>query len=277
MNPELLPGITAPTVAERGPGPPPRPKLRRHERHPDPGRWRDVIPPALAEQVAGSDALKAHRELVARVEAAAAKLAEREAAHRLAVDKDRRAEQAFAQQGRKLPSPTAPDAEAAVEAAKRELELVERALPASADRLLDAAYPHLDAALSELERHLDQDDSAVEAAIMEALRLLDERADDTREAHWIGLAMWESSVAPFDGRTRRVAATPVAAELRSAIARLRDERQQAARRRFEREVEREVLFNPDRSPRRQDGRPAAVRRQEAEQRVRARLEREAAR
>jgi hypothetical protein len=108
MTPELLPGELAPTVAEKPPGPPPRPKLRRAERHPDPGRWRDVIPPLLAEQVADSAPAKRHRELVGRVEAAAVKLRELEAAHQQAVEKDRQAEQAFAQKGRKLPPPTAP-------------------------------------------------------------------------------------------------------------------------------------------------------------------------
>jgi hypothetical protein len=82
MSPELLPGQLAPTVAEAGPGPPPRPKLRRSERIPDPGRWRDVIPPLLAEQVADSEQLAAHRKLVGRVEAATAKLAELRTAHK---------------------------------------------------------------------------------------------------------------------------------------------------------------------------------------------------
>jgi hypothetical protein len=75
-NPELLPGQLAPTVDEAGPGPPPRPKLRRSERIPDPRRWRDVIPPVLAEQVADSEPLAAHHALAERVEAATAKLAE---------------------------------------------------------------------------------------------------------------------------------------------------------------------------------------------------------
>ena len=103
MTPELLPGQLAPTVAEAGPGPPPRPKLRRPERRPDPGGWRDVIPPALAEQIADGDALKAHRALVERVEQATRKLRELEAAHAEAVEKDRQAEHAFAERGRKLP------------------------------------------------------------------------------------------------------------------------------------------------------------------------------
>ena len=68
MSPELLPGQLAATVAEAGPGPPPRPKLRRSDRRPDPGRWRDVIPPLLAEQVADSEQLATHRKLVGRVD-----------------------------------------------------------------------------------------------------------------------------------------------------------------------------------------------------------------
>jgi hypothetical protein len=277
MTPELLAGNLAATNAEKPPGPPPRPKLRRVERHPDPGRWRDVVPPALAEQVAGSDELEAHRKLVERVETATAKANDLLRAQQQAVAKDRQAEVDFATKGRKLPAPAGPDAEAAVGQARRELELVEQQLPASADRLFAAAYPHLEDALREVERQVEQDDSAVDAAISEALRVLDERADAAREAHWIGLAMWESSVAPFDARARRVASTKVAATLRQTIAELRHEREAAARRKLERMIELEVMFNPDRSPRRQDGRPAAVRRAEAEQRVRQRLEREATR
>ena len=70
MSPEPGTLAPAPTVAEAGPGPPPRPKLRRPDRRPDPGRWRDVVPPLLAEQVADSEQLAAHRKLVGRVEAA---------------------------------------------------------------------------------------------------------------------------------------------------------------------------------------------------------------
>jgi hypothetical protein len=122
-----------------------------------------------------------------------------EAAHRQAVEKDRQAEADFAQgKGRKLPPPVAPDAEAAVEQARRELELLERELPASADRLFAAAHPNLEDALRQLERLLDADDDAVEAAISEALRRLDERAQLAREGHWIGLAMWESAISPYD-------------------------------------------------------------------------------
>lgn len=275
MTPELLPGNLAPTVAESPPGPPPRPRLRRPERRPDPSRWATVIPPALAEQVADGEALRAHRELVARVEAATVKLRELETAHAQAVEKDRAAEQAFAEKGRKLPAPLGPDAEQALGQARRELELVERELPASADRLFADAYPHLEDALRELERQLDADDERVEAAVMEALRALDERATLAREAQWIGQALWESSLVPFDARTRAVASTPVAAELRATLAGLKHEREDARRKRLERMIELEMLFNPDRSPKASDGRPVSVRRAEAEARVRERLELEA--
>jgi hypothetical protein len=158
MTPELLPGELAPTTADQPPGPPPRPRLRRNERQPDPGRWRDVIPPLLAEHVADSDALERHRALVGRAETASAKLRELVAAHAQAVEKDRHAEQAFAEKGRKLPPPTAPAGEAAVEQARRELELLEQQLPASADALFAEAHPFLEAAERELERLLDDDD-----------------------------------------------------------------------------------------------------------------------
>ena len=246
MSPIFTSSELAPTVADNPPGPPPHPRLRSNERCPDPARWATVIPPTFAEQVAGSEALEAHRELVERVAVAATKVAELEAAHSLSIQKDRQTEQAFATKGRKLPPLAGPDAEAAAGQARRELEL--------------------------LERELDADDERVEQAIGEALRVLDERATVAREAQWIGQALWESSIVPC-GHTRAVANTLVAAELRQVIGRLRDERQEAARRRFERQVELEMLFNPDRSPKRADGRPVSVRRAEAEQVVR---EREAA-
>jgi hypothetical protein len=94
--PELFPGELAPTTADRPPGPPPRPKLRRSDRRPDPGRWRDVVPPLLAEQVADSEQLVAHTGLVERVEQATTKLADLRAAHEEAARKDAEAEQAFA-------------------------------------------------------------------------------------------------------------------------------------------------------------------------------------
>lgn len=141
--PELIAAELAPTVADRPPGPPPRPKLRRPERRADPGRWRDVIPPALAEQIADSDALEAHRELVERVEQATYKVIELEGAHAQAVEKDRAAETGFAQKGRKLPAPAGPDAEAALEQGRRELELLERELPASANAVFAEAHPHV--------------------------------------------------------------------------------------------------------------------------------------
>ena len=213
--PELFPGALAPTTADRPPGPPPRPKLRRSERIPDPRRWRDVVPPVLAEQVADSEQLAAHRKLVGRVEAAAAKLAELRAAHAQAVEADKRAEQAFATKGRKLSPPTAPAAIEVVEAAERELGLLTRQLPKSADRVWQQAYPFLEQAQERLERLLDDDDEAVEAAISEALRLLDQRAEVGREAAWVGAAMWETSLAPFNPDARRVANSRTAAELRA--------------------------------------------------------------
>jgi hypothetical protein len=94
--PELLPGQLAPTVAEAGPGPPPRPKLARSERIPDPRRWHDVIPPVLQELIADSEEVAAHAKLVERVEAAAAKVAELRVVHAKATEADKQAEQAFA-------------------------------------------------------------------------------------------------------------------------------------------------------------------------------------
>jgi hypothetical protein len=270
MTPFFTSSELAPIQADSPPGPPPRPKLRGPERRHDPGRWRDVIPPALAEQVADSDALERHRGLVERVEAATVKLRELEAAHARAVEKDRQAEQAFATKGRKLPPPAGPDADPAVGQARRELDLLEQELPASAREVFDAAYPHLDAALHELEAALDQDDAAVEAAVGEALRVLDERAQLAREAQWIGQAMWEPYISPFDARTRAVASTPVAAELRTITARLRDERHETARRRRERLIELEMNFHPDRSPKPASGRPLDERRREAIERIEAR-------
>jgi hypothetical protein len=277
MTPIFTSSELAPTVADKPPGPPPRPKLRGPERRHDRGRWATVVPPTLAVQVAGSEPLERHRALVERVDAAAAKARELEAAHAQAVEKDRAAEVGFAQgERRKLPAPAGPDAEAAVAQARRELDLLEQELPASAKALFAAAYPHLEAALRELEARLDADDQRVEAAIGEALRVLDERAQLAREAGWIGRAMWESSVSPFDTRTPAVSSTPVAAEFRAALARLRHEREETARRRRERLIELEMHFNPDRSPKRPDGRSLGERRREAEQRVRERLELEAA-
>lgn len=132
-------------------------------------------------------------------------------------------------------------------------------------RELDELYARID----ELERRLDVDDERVEQAIGEALRVLDERAQVAREQQWVALAMWEPAVSPF-GSTRAVATTGVAADLRVTLARLREERDEAARRRFERQVELEMNFHPDRSPKRPDGQPLNERRAEAERIVRER-------
>jgi hypothetical protein len=268
--PELFPGELAPTTADRPPGPPPRPKLSRSERIPDPRRWRDVIPPLLAEQVADSEQLAAHRKLVERTEAASTKVEELRGAHKQAVDKDRQAERSFAESGGKLGAPTAPAAAEAVEQAERELELLERELPASADQVFAAAYPFLEQAAARLEGLLDEDDAAVEAAIGEALRRLDERAEVGRQAAWVGMALWEPTIAPFDANARKVASNRTAAELRRTQAELVHEREETRRKRFERRVDLEMGFNPDRSPKRLDGRSAQQRRAEAEQIVRQR-------
>lgn len=44
LRPELIPGNLAPTIGEAGPGPPPRPRLRRSERIPEPGPLDDRHP-----------------------------------------------------------------------------------------------------------------------------------------------------------------------------------------------------------------------------------------
>jgi hypothetical protein len=270
MSPEILPGPLAPTVAEAGAGPPPRPKLRRSERIPDPGRWRDVIPPVLAELIADSEQFAAHRKLVERVEQATSKLAELRAEHEQAVAKDAEAERQFAAGRRaKLSTPSAPAAAEAIELAERELQLVERELPRSADRVLAKAHPFLEQAAARLERIVDEGDEQVEAAIGTALALLDERAEVSRQGRWIDLCMWESAVSPYSADTRATANTPVAAALRQQLAGLREEREQRAEARFQRKVERTMLFHDDRSPRAPDGRPLAERRREAEQAVRA--------
>jgi hypothetical protein len=260
--------MTSPSEA---PPAPPRPKLRRAERRPDPGRWASVVPPALAELVAGTEAADRHRDLVARVEAAAIKLAELKAAETAAAAKDRQAEGSFAEGRRRTLAPAAvPEAQAAVEQAQRELEVLERQLPASADALFAEAYPQLEQAKRQLERRLDEEDSRVEEHVAEALAALDERAELGRQLGWIERGLWETSLAPYDGRRRPAASTPAAASLREIAAQLRYQRDEAARRRHERAVEVEMLFNPDRSPKRPDGRPLATRRREAEQAVLAR-------
>jgi hypothetical protein len=268
MSPEILPGPLAPTVAEAGAGPPPRPKLRRSERIPDPGRWRDVIPPVLAELIADSEQFAAHRMLVERVEQAASKVAELRAAHARAVEADAQAEAAFAEGRRgKLPPASEPAAAEAVERAERELQLVERQLPASADRVLAEAHPQLDEAAAQLERAADEGDEQVEAHLAAALAVLDERAEVSRQARWVEQACWEAMLSPYDGQARPVASDKVAAELRRTLGELTHVREEAARRRHERRVEVAMHFHEDRSPRAHDGRSLQERRAEAEQLV----------
>jgi hypothetical protein len=251
MAPVFIAGETAPTVAEQPPGPPPKPKLRRPERRDNPDHWFDMLPATLAEQVADSEQLAAHGKLVERVQRGAAKVRELEAAHRQAVEQDRQAEIDFAAgKARKLAAPLGPDAEAAVEQARRELGLLEAELPKSANELFDAAYPQAERALAELERQLAADDDAIEAAVGEALRVLDERAQLARERGWLSQVLWESLVSPFDARRRATSNSKTAAELRAVSAGLRHEREEAKRRRREQEIERVMLFNEDRSPKR---------------------------
>jgi hypothetical protein len=222
-------------------------------------------------EISDTKAAKQHRELFARVEKAQAKLRELRAAHDQAVEQDRQQEAEYAQGRRtKLPSAAGPEAEADVAQAVRELELLERELPRSADAVWIEAYPHLEQAQKQLERQLEEEDLRVEETIGEALRLLDDRAELGRQFAWIERALWESSIHPFDGRTRPVSSSPAAAELRRSLAALRHQLTEAARRRRERAIELVMMFNPDRSPRLNDGRPLAVRRAEAEQIVKAR-------
>ena len=179
------------------------------------------------------------------------------------------AEPAFASKGgRKLPRPTAPAAAEAVEQAERELDLLERQLPKSADALFAEAYPHLEAAAARLERQAHDDDERVEAAILAALAALDERAELDRQARWTEQALWESSIVPFDSRARAAANSPIATELRRTLSELAHEREQRRRRRHERRVQVAMHFHEDRSPRSSDGRSLAARRAEAERAVR---------
>jgi hypothetical protein len=130
-----------------------------------------VIPPALVEQVADSEQLAADRKLVGRVEATTAKLADSRAAHAKAVETDKQAEQAFVQGARaKLPEPAAPAAEQAVGQAGRELELLTRQLPASADRVFELAHPHADEALQRLESLADEGEDESRAISRRRLR-----------------------------------------------------------------------------------------------------------
>jgi hypothetical protein len=267
MSPEILPGPLAPTVAEARAGPPPRPKLRRSERIPDPGRWRDVIPPVLAELIADSEQFAAHRMLVERVEQAASKVAELRAAHARAVEADAQAEQAFAAKGRKLPPPSEPAAAEALAAAERECELLSRSLPRSADRVLAEAHPHLDEAAAQLERLADVGDEEVVAHLTAALSVLDRRAEVGRQAAWIEQALWEPVVSPFGARAGAVSSSPVAADLRRTLGELAHAREEARRLRHERRVEVAMHFHEDRSPRAHDGRSLQERRAEAEQLV----------
>jgi hypothetical protein len=247
--------------------------LRRPVRRADAGVWRDVVPPVFTEKISDSDALKAHRALYKRVEAAAAKVTKLEAAHARALQEDKAAEATFATKGGKLPPPVGPDAQLAVEQARRELQLLERELPASADRVFEAAHPHAEDALRQIEGLLDQDADAIEATVGEALRLLDERAQLGREQNWLSQALWESILSPFDARTRAVSNSRTAVELRQALSTLKHERQETARRRHEAAVERVMLFHEDRSPKPAGGRSLSERRMDAERIVR---EREAA-
>ena len=217
------------------------------------------MPPALAELIADSEEAAKHRALVERVEAADAKVRELRAAHGKAVEADEQAEQAFAAGRRaKLPPASVPAAGEAVEQAERELALLTRQLPASADRLFEAAHAHLDAAAAQLERLADEGDEEVERHLAAALAVLDERAEVGRQAAWIESACWEPVVSPFGARAGAVSSSPVAAELRRTLAQLGHEREEAARKRHERRVEIEMLFH--RGPQPQgDGRPVDAR------------------
>ena len=272
--PEIIPAELAPTVAERPPGPPPRPKLLRAARIDDPARWEFVCPPALLEEISSSEAVKDHRALVERVEVATSKVKELKAAHSKALQKDQASEASFAAKGGKLPAAGGPAA--AVGEAERQLEIITRQLPRSADALFAAAYEYLEPVRERLEALLQEEDAGVEKAVAEALRRLDERADLARQQGWVGRALWESGIQPYNEHSRAVSSGPAATELRQVLATLRHERQEAARRRHEAAIERVMLFHEDRSPRAADGRSLSERRMEAEEIVNRR-EREAVR
>jgi hypothetical protein len=274
--PELLRGTVAPTNADRPPGPPPRPKLLRAARRDDPARWASVVPPVLAEEISSSEAVKSHRALYKRVDAAATRVREARAAHARALQEDQAAEASFAAKGGKLPPAGAPAAAEAVAEAERQLEILTRQLPRSADAVFAAAYEHLESARERLEALLEEEDAGVEECVTEALRRLDERADLVRQQGWVGRALWSTGINPYSERGRAVSNSRTAVELRQALSTLEHERREAARRRHEQAVERTMLFHEDWSPRAPDGRSLQQRRAEAEEIVNRR-EREAAR
>jgi hypothetical protein len=247
-------------------------KLKRSDRINDPSRLAEVIPPTLAAELGSCPELKAHRALVKRCEAARARLRELEQTHREAVEADARAEREFAADPRaKLAAAAAPGAAGELEQARRELAALESRLWPSANELFGAAVGHVEAAAEQVERRLREGDDRVERLVGEALAALDERAVSGRELAWLERALWEPAVFPFLAQTAAVSSSQAARELRAALAALQDERRRAQERKFQAEVEREMLFTPDRRPKPATGQSIDQRRPEAEAKVRERM------
>jgi hypothetical protein len=275
MTPIFTSSELAPTVADVEAPPPAPPKLVAPDRRGiDPRRWELVIPPSLAAELGDAPVLTAHRDVYARWEAATKRVGDLRRRHAEALEHDRATEAEFASGAkRKLAEPTAPPLELELTGATRAVDVLERELVAAGKRLFAASLEHVPAAQAALEARLDERDERVEELLGQAIALLDERALSAAEGGWLHRAQWETSVAPY---LPRASTTRIGAELRELVQMLEFERAEARRKRFEAKVEEEMLFEAPRVPRPPSTRPMEERRAEAEARVRARLEREAA-
>jgi hypothetical protein len=262
-------GRLAPTVAQAGTPPPSPPKLVIPDRRPDPARLELVIPPSLAAELGDSAELQHHRDTFARWQANTKRAADLRRRHAEALEHDRRAESDFAiGKSRNLQEPTAPPIELELTGATRAVEVLERELAQSGQRLFAAAIPSAPAAERALERRLDDDDDRVAGLLAQAAAVLAERALAATEAGWLHAAQWEPQVAPY--LPRAGGGGRLAAELADLQGLFEHERDEAKRRRHERAVDLEMHFTGPRQPRPVSSRPLEELRAEAEARVLAR-------
>ena len=153
----------------------------------------------------------------------------------------------------------------------RAVEVLERELVQSGKRLFAASLEHVPAAERELERRLDDATTASPGCSSRRSPCSPSARSRAPRRGWLYRAQWETAVPPF--MPRAGGGGRVAVEFARAREVLEYERAEARRKRFEAQVEEEMLFEAPRVPRPLSTRPREERRAEAEQRVR---EREAA-
>jgi hypothetical protein len=178
------------------------PRLLRNERRPNVDELATVLPPLVAERMAGRKELVEHERVAAHYAELRVRLAQLQLDLKAEQDATRAATAKAIRTGKPAKASTRVDElERELLQVGGELDTTAGLLPDTARAVLDASLGYvLDARRAANERHAAAVDAAV-ARLDEAVALLDSAGAIGAEANWIGGLIGRGEVAPF-GATR---------------------------------------------------------------------------